>query len=295
LQTIIWGEADGAAVTDVVSPRDISEFFFISLEESRISQASLVIDQYSAMGDWSFFYILDPEYDSLPEMGTQYYQNPFQGFNIEKAAEQDKDENEYGIRWKKTLGRSDIALMHANLIENQYLYEALTSEILKENKSRFKMYGLALNFGKGGFLWKGEAALKTPQQFNNKSYKLVEKNVVDTAISVEYAVPGNYTLGIGVINKHVINWEKDLLNKKDEGSFMINWSNNYLNEDLTLSWTYNQYYHQDCSHAVKAEYKYNDNLTFEISPFFLNIKDEASRLWAYRGHSRLTLKAQYQF
>lgn len=37
LQVVIWGEADGAAVTDVVAPRDQSELFFISLEESRIS------------------------------------------------------------------------------------------------------------------------------------------------------------------------------------------------------------------------------------------------------------------
>jgi len=120
---------------------------------------------------------------------------------------------------------------------------------------------------------------------------------VDAALSVEYSRPGTYTLGIGLINKHVTNWEEDILNaKKDEGGFTINWSNTYLNEDLMLSWTYSQYYPaQDWTHTVKAEYKYNDNLTFEISTFFLNIKEETSQLWAYSDQNQLTLKAKYQF
>ena len=41
IQILIWGESDGGAVTDVISPRDYSELFFISLEESRTIRGSI--------------------------------------------------------------------------------------------------------------------------------------------------------------------------------------------------------------------------------------------------------------
>ncbi len=79
VQIMIWGESDGGAIADVISPRDYSELFFISLEESRIGQPMLIIDQFSAIGDWSLFYIHDPEFNEYPEKGTAYYYDPFDG------------------------------------------------------------------------------------------------------------------------------------------------------------------------------------------------------------------------
>ena len=40
-QVLIWGESELGAITDIVSPRDSSEFLFIPLEESRIGQHAL--------------------------------------------------------------------------------------------------------------------------------------------------------------------------------------------------------------------------------------------------------------
>jgi hypothetical protein len=45
-QLVIWGKADGAQVTDVMSPRNLSESVFTELEDARIGQSMLVIHYY---------------------------------------------------------------------------------------------------------------------------------------------------------------------------------------------------------------------------------------------------------
>jgi hypothetical protein len=297
LQVVIWGEADGAAVTDVVAPRDQSELFFVSLEESRISQPMLVIDQFSEIGDWTLFYIPTAGYTKMPEKGTQYDLGFFDNFTIEADKDLEKNSDEVGIRWKKTFGKSDLALMAASLIENNYQYKMNPSGTLIKTKNRYQMLGLTFNYGKGAFLYKGEIAQKSKKVFNNTQYELIEKDVFDTAFSTEYSSSGGYTLFFSLINQRIVGWEAELTGTdEDSGSYIISWSDNYLNEDLSASVMATLNYPNDeKTVTLNVDYKYEDNLKFEVSFLKLEIKNEESQLKEYRDEERLTLKAQYQF
>lgn len=297
LQVVIWGEADGAAVTDVVAPRDQSELFFISLEESRISQPMLVIDQFLEIGDWTLFYIPSAGYTKMPEKGTQYDLGFFDNFSIEADEDLEKNSDEGGIRWKKTFGKSDLALMAASLIENNYQYKMNASGILIKTKNRYQMLGLTFNYGKGAFLYKGEIAQKSKKVFNNTQYELIEKDVFDAAFSAEYSSSGGYTLLFSLINQRIVGWEAELTGTdEDSGSYTISWSDNYLNEDLSASVMASLNYPNDeKTVTLNVDYKYYDDLKFEVSFLKLEIKNEESQLWEYRDEERLTFKAQYQF
>lgn len=297
LQVIIWGEADGAAVTDVVAPRDQSELFFISLDESRIAQPMIVIDQFSEMGDWTFFYIPAAEYTKVPEKGTQYDLGLLDNFEIEDDKDLGKNSDEMGLRWKKTFGKSDVAIMAASLIENDYKYEMRVLGTLVKTKNRYKLLGLAFNYGKGAFLFKGEIAQKSKKAFNNAQYELINKDVVDTALSTEYASSGSYSLLLSLINQRIVDWDKRLIGTDaDSGAITISWSNNYLNENLSALLMSSFYYPNEAViYTFKTEYKYYDDLKFEASLLKLDIKNDESQLWFYRDEERLTFKIQYQF
>ena len=45
-QQIIWGKADGAFITDIVSPKDLSEFLLPDFEEIRMGVNAIKIDYY---------------------------------------------------------------------------------------------------------------------------------------------------------------------------------------------------------------------------------------------------------
>ena len=302
IQVMVWGESDGGAITDVISPRDYSELFFISLEESRIGQAMAVLDQFSDWGQWSLFYIPEPEFNEYPEEGSAYDIDPFEGMAEFQDSTSDKALDEYGLRWKKTVGKSDLAIMAASLIENDYAYrlDGYTSSgklLLTKTRQRFTMVGLTFNFVSGQFLYKGELARKSPQSFNDEAYQIVKKDVTDLALGIEYASGGSYTLGLEAVNSHIHDWEETIQGvEENTTSLVISWSKSFLNEELDVNWTsstsrpYVAYFH-----SLKTSYDWNDHITIELEAFYPDVPDEENSYYPYRDQKQIALKTQLQF
>jgi uncharacterized protein DUF1302 len=302
IQIMIWGESDGGTITDVISPRDYSEFFLISLEESRIGQPMVILDQYSSIGDWSLFYISDPKFNEYPAEGTAFYFDPFAGQAEFRDGTSDDPIHEYGLRWKKTFGKSDISLMVASLLENDYVYRldgATTGGkmLITKTEQRFSMVGVTFNYAKGNFLYKGEIGKKMPLSFNDTAYQIVKRDVVDTALGAEYSPGGTYTLGVEMVNSHIQEWSEELQGiKEDTNSVVLVWSKNFLNEDLSITWmsSYSNP-HVAFIHALTSSYKWNDNITTYFEAFYPDVQDEENQLWVYRDQKHLVFKMQYQF
>jgi hypothetical protein len=302
IQVIIWGEADGGAITDVISPRDGSELFFISLEESRIGQPLIMLDQFTDWGDWSLFLIPDPEFNAYPEAGTAYYYDPFAGMAEIRDSTDDEAVFEYGLRWKKSFGKSDLAVMAASLIENDFSYrwDGYTQEgkmLITKTKQRFTLVGFTFNYAIGNFLFKGEWGKKTPQSFNDSSYQVVKKDVSDTALGVEYSPGGAYTVSLEAVNSHIDQWEENLLGiTEDTNTVVATWSKTFLNEDLSLTWMssyttpFPAYFH-----SLRSSYQWDDHITLEFEAFYPDIRDEENSYWIYRDQKQVALKAQFQF
>lgn len=302
-QIMIWGESDGGAITDVISPRDYSELFFIPLEESRIGQSMLVIDQFTDNGEWSLFYIPDPEFSQYPEEGTGYYYDPFGDQAEFLSQSSSQSEAEYGLRWKKTFGKSDVALMTASLLENDEAYRldgfSPTSGkmLFTRTRQRFSMVGLAFNYVSGNFLYKGEIARKTPRSFNDDTFQIIEKEVRDSAIGLEYAPGSTYTLSLEMVNSHVVDWEDEIQNRpEDTNSMVVVLSRNFLNEDLTVNWmsSYSAP-HETVFHSLRTSFTLNDNISIEFDGFYPDIRSENSESWIYRDQKQIAFRALVQF
>ncbi|MBU2510349.1 hypothetical protein KJ966_03390 [bacterium] len=302
VQILIWGESDGGAITDVISPRDYSELFFISLEESRIGQPIVIIDQFSTIGDWSFFFIPDPGFNEYPEKGTAYYYDPFAGLAVYQDVTSDEELFEYGLRWKKTFGKSDVGIMAASLIDNDYAYrlDGYTNSgklLFTKIKQRYTMAGITFNYATGNFLLKGEIGKKLPKAFNNGAYQIIEKDVVDTALGLEYSPGGDYTLSLEAVNNHVIDWNDDIQTvPEDSNSLVVVWSKSFFNEDLSVNWmtSYSEPY-TSYMHSLRTSYNWNDNITLFFDAFYPDIKKEESNMWVYRDQKQLVFKLQFQF
>jgi len=61
-QQIIWGKADGVFITDVISPRDLSEFILPDFEEIRIGTNSVKFDYY--LGNSTFEAVWIPTFQA---------------------------------------------------------------------------------------------------------------------------------------------------------------------------------------------------------------------------------------
>jgi hypothetical protein len=302
-QLMIWGESDAGAITDVISPRNLSELFFISLEESRISQFMLTVDQFSPIGDWSFFYIPKPRFNQLPERGTAYFVDPFAG--IAETRIVDKNLHEFGLRWKKTFGGSDFSVMAANLVDNDKVIsqEGFTSDgrlHLRSDTQRFKMIGVTFNRATNGFLFSGEIAKKSPKAFLNfDSLQVMKKDVVNTSLRVEYSLgnAGNHAVSLEAVNKHVLDWNQAILpTSKNTNSMVLGWRNSFLNDDLSINWltVYNQT-NPSFMHSLFMNYKLNSRVNLSLDAFYLKVKDRNNELYSFRGQNKAVFRINYQF
>jgi hypothetical protein len=303
-QILIWGESDAGAITDVISPRDLSELYFISLEKSRISQAMVTVDQFSQWGDWGFFYIPEAKFNRLPQDGDIYSFDPFNG-GAEMRTVDPRHLREYGLRWKKTFGRSDFSVMAARLFDNDRALhqDGFTSDgrlLIKKEPQRFDMVGTTFNLAGEGFLISGEIAKKSPRAFlNPDSLQVVRKDTVDTSLRAEYSLGngGNHAASLEAVNNHVLDWSRDILPvTRNTNSLVLGWRNSFLNDTLSALWltVYNVTY-TSFTHSLFLKYRLNDHVTLGLDAFYLNVRDSNNALYPFRGQNNAVFRITYQF
>src|SRR5690606_3022999 len=71
-QQIVWGEADGLKVLDIVNPQDFREFVLDDFDRSRIPQWSVNWEVPVKNATVQFVWIPDLTYHKIPEPGSTY-------------------------------------------------------------------------------------------------------------------------------------------------------------------------------------------------------------------------------
>ena len=299
---LIWGESEGGAITDEVSPRNFSELFLIPLEESRLGQGMLNIDHFSTVGDWSFFYVPKPRFNKYPDRGTEYFIDPFAGVAFVRDDPSDGSDGEFGMRWKKTFGQSDISAMTARLIDNDYVLRfdgetAWGAPLITRVRQRFTLSGLTFSHARGGYLFKGELALKSPRGFNDAALGVIEKDVLDSAIGVTYSLGQSNTIGVEWVNSRILGWNDRIVSApKNSASLVVNANLFFLNDTLSMNWlTFYSRPYTSYQSSLRTAYKWSDNLSVGLDLHFVDVPDRRGGLRAYRGQDQVVFRIQYQF
>jgi hypothetical protein len=292
-QILPWGVSEGGAITDEVSPRNSAEFFFVSLEESRVGQPMLTADHFGDTGQWTAFFVPRPGYNKYPDRGSEY---DIPGAFDRNAPDDDWDNAgtwEFGARWKRTFGKSDISLMAARLIDNDYLVR----------QQRFRMYGLTANVAIDNLLLRAEVALKQPRAFfarpvGGSALSIVESDQFDSSFGFDYSPGGRaLTYSAEVVWSRLLDWRNDIVvRERDEYSLVGSVSNRFFNDDLTLSWLtiYTRPY-TSFQHRFLSSYLIDDNSTIYFELFFPDERDDRSGTWPYRDQKQFVIRYQYQF
>ena len=302
VQKLIWGESEGGVITDVVSPRNFSELFFIPLEESRLGQFMLSVDHFSSVGDWTYFFVPRAKFNELPEEGTAYFFDPFAGSAAVRDDPADPDRHEYGMRWKRTFGQSDIAFMAASVIDNDYAFrlDGVTESglpLISRVAHRYTLAGLTFNYARGDFLFKGEVGYKSPLAFNDAALQIIERDVIDSSLGLTYSLGQSNSLGMEIVNRHVLNWSDEIVGvRRNTSALVLNNNFFFLNDTLSVNWLtiYSQPFTSVTS-SVRTSYKWSDNLTFSLDAHVIAVPDRGSELHRFRDEDQVFFGVQYQF
>lgn len=301
VQRLIWGVSDGGAITDEVSPRNLSELFFIPLEESRLGQFMLNVDYFSSSGHWSVFFNPDAKFNRLPRGGSAYYVDPFNGQADVSRGGKDHD-NEYGARWRKTFGSSDISLMAARLVDNDYVYrqDGVTGEgrlAITRSQQQYTLTGMTFNYVMDKILLKGEVAYKSPLAFNDAALQVIEKDSIDSAIGLTYNLGQSNTLGMELVNRHVRGWSRQIVSEpRNASSLVLNANLFFLNDTLTVNWLALRHWpHTSYQSSLRTSYKWRDNTTFGFDIHTIRVPDRRSALRRFSDDDQIFFRAEWQF
>lgn len=297
IQTLAWGESDFAVVTDEISPIDYREPLNLNIDELKMGQLMLTVDQYSPFGDWSAFFIPFPKLNEYPKEGTSYYYDPFDGNIKYKEKKQDDVLFEYGIRWKKTFGKSDVSIMGASLINNDYAQQMDSPDVITQSKYRFYMTGTTFNFAINKFLLKGEAAIKFSKVYNNQSFQILKKNAFDASFGVDYSANSTLTLSVEAMNGHVIGWNDEIQGmSKNNYMLLFVLSKLLMKDDLSINWAtmYNGP-HTSFFNLLSTSYRWNDHLSFYLDVLLPISNDANSGIYQYRDQKQIACKVLFQF
>lgn len=297
IQTIVWGESDFAIITNEISRMDYREPLSLSIDELRIGQPIITIDHYSQYGDWSAFFTPDPEFNEHPKEGTGYYYEPFNG-NVEYQSETDDGSNfEFGLRWKKTFGKSDFSIMAASLINNEHALRMVNPELITRSKHRFHMAGVTFNRAISNVLVKGEMAIKAGKAYNDASFQIVEKNAFDASLGVEYYMTNTFTVTMEAVNYHIMDWSNNIQGvPKNNYMLLLAMGKELMKNNLSvnLASMYNGPY-ATFFNVLTTSYNWNDRTTLHFDMLVPITNDSSSGLYIYRNQKQAVLKIQYQF
>lgn len=296
IQIIVWGESDYAIVTNEIGRLDYREPLSLNIDDLRIGQPMLTVDQYTSYGNWSAFFVPYPQFNEQPRKGTGYYYDPFD-VNVEyEKKKQDENFFEYGLRWRKTFGKSDISIMAASLIDNQYALTMVAPDLISRSKERFFMTGVTFNRAINNFLVKGEVAIKSQKTYNDASFQMVKKDALDASLGIDYSPNSTFTVSMEAVNYHIINWTDEIQGiPRNNHILLLALSKQLMKNDLSLSWAsmYNGPY-TNFFNVLSASYNWNDHITLNCDMLIPITKDIKSGFYPYRDQKQFAFRILYQ-
>ena len=283
---MVWGETVGNSVLDVINHIEFRDMTIIDIEDARLNQWMVVWDYFGEDSNWSSFINLYPEFNPAPVRGSPFFFEP--QFNLTDYKRDGDAIFEVGTQWRKSFDLSDISFMAAYLYENQLRYEDPINNIgdALAKKNDFILLGFSANRAIGRFLLNFDLAFShnvLADNFNLPGISSLaspldlEKDQIGTSFGFEWAPDNDQSLSLGIQAQKVLDEDKGLLpgqqlvNEGVFGSWLVRYSNIFLNNDLTLASTLQGDLEGDSLLAMlSVNYTIDDNWTVEAQVISIN-------------------------
>ncbi|MGK5091607.1 DUF1302 family protein [Deltaproteobacteria bacterium TL4] len=310
-QIVVWGKSDSGVVTDVISPRDLTEGLFTPLEDSRIGQSLVLFDFYPASSHWTLVINPDPQVNRTARPGHEY---AFPGLVDQKGIvlleevqpEFGKGDPELGLRWEKTREGFDLAVMAAQVLSNEpvAVFEGMDPMFqpqYRQEYRRYNMVGLGANFSAGNFLWKAELGYKEKLAYSHQNV-LENKGVAESAVlamslGFDYTATGAYSLSMEGSNQHLVDWEEDFIGvRQNSGIIYVSWTKSFLHETLTPQYTLAyEPEGKEGMHQLALSYNISDQWSCKGEIDYFDAQKEDSLLGVFKDQHRLYGEVQFSF
>lgn len=300
-QVFAWGEAEGLAITDALSPtdqrtpgqaelRDIREpipAFFLSAPLGQQHKISLVLTHHAKANRYA-------------SKGEPF--DLFAGFREQGLTFNSKSphsEWEYAVKLDAQYNASDVSLVLARVNDNTFGVGQLelTSRSVWLTQNRVSIVGASANRAIGNWLIKGEAAywqdVATP---TNTDGQWPSVDQTRGMIGLEYSGWRNCLAALEVNTLHSLESVPNNISDTTELGYVARLQFDAMNEKFNIQWWLMQLANLNGQIARwDMHYALSDAWQLKLTAVAYQINDSQSLFYPFRNHDSLALSATLQF
>ena len=245
-QQIVWGEADGLKILDVVNPINLREFLLDDFDQSRIPLWSVKAEIDLRKVTAQFIFIPDQTYHDIPDNGAPFFPMAFfpappedqVSRPLEKPSHFLKD-SDVGVRLSSFANGWDFSVNYLFVYDDfPVIDQAIDQGTLTAAPTykRYHLLGATVNNSFGSFTLRNELGLSLNKSFNSfdlGNLNLSDNNQLAGVLGVDYYGISNTTISSQIFVDQIFGVQ-NLIGRESleiNGSLLIN--RNFLNQTLT--------------------------------------------------------------
>lgn len=311
-QQIIWGKAEGVFITDVVSPKDLSEFLLPDFDEIRMGVTSLKLNYYK--GNHNFELVWAPVFlpTLMPENNSIW--SPYLPFPVQPEWDLSKSEVSPSIKNSEVFARYalmasafDLELVGGSFYFDDPAYhltrtidmstQQLTGIIASPEYHRVSMAGGSFSVPLSGFVLRGEGAYYHGRYFQTndpvEKDATIEKDNLHYMAGLDYTLAGT-KLSLQFIQEFIPDYNNQLMNREFENTMTFLAKKDFLREKLWIElFAYIGLSSEDALIRPKVTYAFADGFELLGGANIFTGKD--GRFGQFDQNDMLYFKVKYSF
>jgi len=273
-QQIIWGQADGVFITDVVSPKNLREFLLPNFEEIRVGITSLKADYYA--GNHTFELVWVPEFvpTQYPDRESIWFPSMFPDDatvdQSQKEINPSIENSEVFFKYSLLSSELDLELMagymwdddpamHMDRYNTNPQIPMPDSLVLRPQHHRITLAGGSFSTDIGGVVLRGEGAFYDDKYFPVTSILdedgLVTKDYAHYLVGLDFII-GGVNFSTQFIQETILDYEDPIRQDEFENTMTFLAKDDFFRDKLTLEFfMYYGFENQDALIRPTATYE----------------------------------------
>lgn len=266
-QHVVWGEMVGLFFADVVSARDLREFYLPEFEAMRTPQWAARAEYFGGGTHFELLWIPLPSYDEIGKPGADFY--PFavpEGTRVrERKPSSSLSNTNWGVRVSRLIDGWDLSAFHyqsRDVSPTLYRLGPALAPTLELRHDRIRQTGFTLSKDLGSVVLKGEAVHTHGRSFASTDplarYGLKRSDTVDYVVGVDLPVRDLWRFNLQYYARVFNDHDRWLPNDSHERgmTFLVN---RKLGEDFEIELLY-------VSSLNRSDYMLRPKLVWRITP-----------------------------